>query len=91
MPKIKELIWSSSFKRAFKKHVVGKYFEKTFPEKVELFVENPFNPLLKTHKLSGNLSDLWSFAVAYDCRIIFKFLSDKRVLFIDIGTHDEVY
>jgi len=91
MPKIKEIIWSSSFKRAFKKRVIGRPFEKSFRVKVELFLENPFHPNLKTHKLSGNLSDLWSFTVSYNCRIIFKFLADDKVIFIDIGTHEEVY
>jgi|GEM_PF-3391128 len=38
MPKIKKLIWASSFKRAFKKRVIGKPWEKFFRDKVELFI-----------------------------------------------------
>jgi len=42
-------------------------------------------------KLSGELDELWSFSVEYDCRIVFKFLEENRVILIDVGTHDEVY
>ncbi len=29
--------------------------------------------------------------VEYDCRVIFRFLEKDNILFVDIGTHDEVY
>ena len=56
-----------------------------------MFSENPFNPSLKTHKLSGKLRDCWAFSCGYDCRIIFKFIRDDEALLIDIGKHEEVY
>jgi len=56
-----------------------------------LFSKNLFNPKLRTHKLTGRLEGLWAFSVAYDCRVIFRFLTKDEVLLIDIGGHDEVY
>jgi addiction module RelE/StbE family toxin len=56
-----------------------------------LFSENPFDPRLRTHKLTGKLEGLWACSVTYDFRIIFRFLSKDEVLLIDIGGHDEVY
>ena len=53
--------------------------------------EKPFNPKLRTHKLTGRLEGLWAFSVSYDHRVIFKFLKEDEILLIDIGTHDEVY
>lgn len=50
-----------------------------------------FNSKLRTHKLSGKLKELWAFSVAYDCRVIFKFLDENKVFLIDIGGHDEIY
>ena len=91
MPRINEIVWAGCFKRAFRKRVVGQPVEQAFREKLGMFVENPFDPRLKTHKLSGSLEGLWSFAVAHDCRVIFRFLSEAQVLLIDIGKHDEVY
>ena len=58
---------------------------------MELFSKNPFNPRLRTHKLTGKLEGLWAFSVDYDYRIIFKFINEDEILLIDIGAHDEVY
>jgi len=56
-----------------------------------MFAKDPFQSRLRTHKLTGKLDGLWAFSVSYDCRVIFKFLSKKEILLIDIGGHDEVY
>ena len=68
-------------------------FEPEFWIRLELFIGEPFAPQLKTHKLSGKLKDLWSFSVDYDLRVIFYFTDDnpKKAVFVDIGTHKEVY
>jgi addiction module RelE/StbE family toxin len=58
---------------------------------VELFKNNPFDPKLRTHKLSGKLKDLWSFSIEYDLRVIFSFAEQNKVIFVDIGGHKEVY
>jgi addiction module RelE/StbE family toxin len=83
---------SSSFKRAFKKNVAGNAsLEAKLWERVELFKNNPFDPKLRTHKLSGKLKDLWSFSIEYDLRVIFSFAGQDKVIFVDIGSHKEVY
>ncbi len=87
-----EIAFSSSFKRAFKKSVVGNAgLETRFWERTELFKNNPFDPKLRTHKLSGKLKDLWSFSIEYDLRVIFAFARQDQVIFVDIGSHKEVY
>lgn len=69
-----EIAFSSSFKRASKKNVAGDArLETSFWERVEFFKNNPFEPKLRTHKLSGKLKDLWSFSIEYDLRVIFSF------------------
>jgi mRNA-degrading endonuclease YafQ of YafQ-DinJ toxin-antitoxin module len=51
-----------------------------------------FDHRLKTHKLQGKLKELWSYSVEYDLRILFYFTDEgRRVVFVDIGKHDEVY
>jgi len=87
-----EIAFSSSFKRAFKRRIAGNAErEDTFRTKIESFKNNPFEPSLKTHKLSGKLKDYWSFSVEYDLRIIFYFSDKEKVVLVDIGTHEEVY
>jgi addiction module RelE/StbE family toxin len=65
--------------------------KKKFWEKMEIFLENPFFPQLRTHKLSGKLAGQWAFSVDNDCRIVFEFVGEDRALLIDVGSHDEVY
>ena len=84
--------FSSSFRRLFKKRIKGNTkLESRFWAKLEVFTNNPFEPSLRTHKLSGKLKDLWSFSVGYDQRVIFYFTDRENAVFIEIGNHDEVY
>jgi mRNA-degrading endonuclease YafQ of YafQ-DinJ toxin-antitoxin module len=87
-----QISFSSSFKRAFKKRIKDNVeLEARFWQKLEQFTDQPFNPSLKTHRLSGKHKDLWSFSVDYDSRVLFYFTEDRKAVFVDIGNHDEVY
>jgi len=89
-----EIAFAQSFKKAFhKKNTLHPESEPLFWAKVELFIRDPFDPTLKTHKLSGRLKDFWSFSLGYDSRVVFYFTDDKpkKAVFVDVGTHDEVY
>lgn len=57
-------------------------------EKEFVFRENPFDPRLKTHKLSGKDKTCWAFWIDDAYRIKFIFLSTKEILFLEIGLHD---
>ena len=89
--KVTKITWDSGFKRAYKRKVKGNEQLKKLWNAMALFQEDPFHSSLKTHKLTGKLKGLWAFAVSYDCRVVFSFLSQNEVLLIDIGAHDEVY
>lgn len=87
-----EVSFSPTFKRAFKKKIKkSRLLEERFWTKLDLFIKNPFDKELRTHKLSGNLKDLWSFSIELNMRVVFFFTDTKKAVLIDIGTHDEVY
>ncbi len=92
-----EVVWSSGFKRSFRKITKkNPQLKEQIIEVLRLLANEPFTPSLKSHKLGGNLAGLWSCSVAYNCRIIFSFSEDREllkmvILLIDIGSHDEVY
>ena len=87
-----EISWDQGFKRIYRKKVKNDdELKNRFWSAFEIFVKDPFQPSLRTHKLTGKLEGLWAFSVSYDCRVIFKFLSKTEILLIDIGGHDEVY
>jgi mRNA-degrading endonuclease YafQ of YafQ-DinJ toxin-antitoxin module len=61
--------WDQGFKRSYKKRVRNNSrLKKKFWEKMKIFLENPFFPQLRTHKLSGKLAGQWTFSVDDDCR-----------------------
>ena len=92
-----EIVWSSGFKRSFKKIIKkNPKLQEQIIKSLKLLADDPFTPSLKSHKLGGNLAGLWSCSVAYDCRITFSFSEDEKllemvILLVDIGSHDEVY
>ena len=62
-----EIAFSSSFKKKLKKKIKGdKALENKFWQYVKIFIKNPFNRKLRTHKLSGKLIGLWSFSIEFD-------------------------
>ena len=92
-----EVVWSSGFKRSFRKITKkNPQLKNQIVKVLRLLADDPFTPSLKSHKLTGDLAGLWSCSVAYDCRIIFNFSEDENllemvILLIDLGSHDEVY
>lgn len=78
--------YSNRFAKQYKK--LPPDLQESAEEKIQLFQENPFDPRLKTHKLSGELKDFWAFRVSYSHRIIFYFLDDQKVRLSAIGDHD---
>ena len=53
------------------------------------FAADPRDPLLRTHKLRGDLAGYWSFSVDDDLRVLFRW--DGDICFLAaLGTHDEV-
>lgn len=59
-------------------------------EAIDLFLEDPNNPILRNHVLAGNLKGKKSFSVTDDLRIIYV-ETKNFYIFIDIGNHKEVY
>jgi mRNA-degrading endonuclease YafQ of YafQ-DinJ toxin-antitoxin module len=54
------------------------------------FAKNPRDPLLRTHKLKGELRSYWAFSVDDDLRVVFRWNGDEAFL-VNIGSHNEVY
>jgi mRNA-degrading endonuclease YafQ of YafQ-DinJ toxin-antitoxin module len=54
------------------------------------FAADPAEPLLRTHRLKGELADYWAFRVDDGLRVLFRWDGDVAFL-VNLGTHDEVY
>ena len=54
------------------------------------FATDPQDPLLRTHKLKGELEAYWAFSVDGDLRVVFRWEGEEAFL-VHFGSHDEVY
>ena len=80
------------FKKAFEKRINpnSKLFARA-NERIDLFRQNPFHPILRNHILTGSKKGLRAFSISGDIRIIYQPIEENRVRFIDIGSHNQVY
>ncbi len=83
------LFASEKFKRKYKK--LPKAVKLKAEKQEEIFLTNPFDPRLDMHKLHGKDKDHWAYSVDRRIRIKFAFFDDSTVLYLDVGTHDDVY
>lgn len=60
-------------------------------KQIKLFESNPKHPSLRTHKLTGKLSNRWSISISRGLRMVYLMLDEDIAYFVDLGTHDEVY
>ncbi len=87
------LVWTAHFTRAAKK------FAKRHPElkkKVANILrdleKDPFQPHLKYHYLGGKYKGMQAISITDSYRITMTvMITEKEILLIDIGPHDEVY
>jgi len=76
-------------KKFFKKHrnLISKFIQVN-----EQLEQNPFHNSLKTHKLSGNLSEFYACSLTFEYRIVMIIeIKNETITLINIGSHDEVY
>lgn len=80
------------FEKAYKKRIASNLKLKLIVrDKIKLFTLNPKHPLLRNHRLKGDKKDKRAFHITGDIRIVYKQITDNLVLFLDIGTHNQVY
>jgi len=54
------------------------------------FAANPRDPVLRTHRLHGDLDGYWALTVDDDLRVLFRW-EGELATFVTLGSHDEVY
>ena len=81
-----------SFHRSYKKRIAEspKLIEQ-MKERISLFQNNPQHPLLRDHKLKGSMGEFRAFWITGDIRIVYEEIEQGKVVFYDIGTHNQVY
>ncbi|MEK7507507.1 MAG: type II toxin-antitoxin system mRNA interferase toxin, RelE/StbE family [Patescibacteria group bacterium] len=84
-----QIVFHRRFVKRYKKLRSGE--RKKFKERKNLFLVNPFHPILENHPLSGKHEGYRSINIAGDLRAVYKHLDKNIVVFAEIGTHSELY
>jgi len=85
------------FTRKFTKqyNLVDKKIKVAFENRLKLFLQNPFHPLLNNHTLTGKLLGYRSINITGDWRVIYSEQkasgTEKLVIFEVLGTHSQLY
>lgn len=74
-----------NFEKSYKK--LPRKIQLVLQKKEIIFRKNPRHPSLKTHKLAGELTGLFSFSVDHSYGVLFKFEEKGSSIFYDVGTH----
>ena len=88
-----EIEYTQSYeKKLFKFLKKHKDIVERYKKTILLMEADPFHPSLRLHPLKGKLKDLHSVSIDMQYRISIEFyIEDKRIIPVNIGTHDEVY
>jgi addiction module RelE/StbE family toxin len=76
-------------RRFFKKHPD---LRPRFAATISALQQDPFQSSLALHQLSGKLVGCHAVSLTYSYRITLTLLvTDKEIILLDIGSHDELY
>jgi addiction module RelE/StbE family toxin len=83
------------YHRIFLKHFENRLASNSslvlkFKEKIKLLENDPNNPSLKSHNLSGSKKGFRSFSLTGDMRVVYK-IEGRTIRLYDVGTHNQVY
>jgi len=75
-------------KKFFRKHPELK---ERFANVVDDLKKDPFQPRLELHSLGGRMKDIQAVSLTHGYRITLTIMvTDKEIILLDIGSHDEV-
>lgn len=81
-----------NFKKSYQKRITNKpKLVRQTQSRTKLFQKDPNNPTLRSHNLKGKKLNLKAFSITGDIRIVYFPISKDHVIFLDTGTHNQIY
>ena len=84
-----QIIFHIFFKKKFKK--LPKKIQNQFYKRLQLFENDKFNSLLNNYSVEKRFPNCRSINITGDYRVIFKEEQGGLFIFLNIGTHSELY
>ena len=64
----------------------------TLSDTLDNLSQDPFDPSLRLHKLSSNLTGIQAVSLTHSYRLTLTVqITEQEIVLLDIGSHDEVY
>jgi addiction module RelE/StbE family toxin len=88
---VKRIELHCSFVKSYAKRIAkDEKLCKQYDKRIDMFIAGYRDAPINDHALTGDLQGRRAFSVAGDIRVVYIELEDK-VIFIDIGSHNQVY
>jgi len=84
-----QLLQSKQFKKDFAK--LPKNTKIKAIQIFERFINNPHDPILRTHALAGKWRTYNSINITGDIRAVYVMVDDETAHFVAIGSHSKLY
>lgn len=83
------VVFHDKFKKDYKKLKKGE--QNRFDNRLKIFLENPFHPILKSHPLHGKYDGCQSINVGGNLRAIYEISGENIAYFLALDTHSKLY
>lgn len=88
---MKRIELSRSFIKNHRKRVkVNNKLSVQYDKRISMFIDGKRGTPLNDHLLTGDMQGRRAFSITGDVRVIYIEFKDK-IIFLDIGTHNQVY
>jgi addiction module RelE/StbE family toxin len=84
-----QVFFHKRFKKQYKK--LSQDEKEKFKMRRDLFLKDPFHPVLRNHVLSGKYNGFRSVDITGDLRAVYDEVDTGTAHFIYIGTHSQLY
>ena len=84
-----KIILHKNFTKQYKK--LRSNEKEKFQEIRNIFLKNPFHPLLHNHPLHGEYAGYRSISITGDLRVLYEPIDEQTAYFITIGRHRNLY
>lgn len=84
-------MYKLKFTKAFEKNIkkLSPKEQKAVAQKLQLLIQNPFYPSLRTKKVKG-LDNVFEMSVNMDIRILWQYDNGVIILLLDVGHHKDI-
>jgi addiction module RelE/StbE family toxin len=83
------VLFHRHFRKQYRKQSAK--IKQRFKERLRLFIDDKFHPILEDHALGGEWKSFRSINITGDVRVIYQPIDADTVEFTIIGTHSELY